>query len=45
MLCYVLDNKPTGEKIESVVYNYMFKPCLYYSVHMGEFNQPPLNSK
>ena len=40
MLCYVLDNKPEGERIESIVYSYMFRPCLYYSIHMGEFNQP-----
>jgi len=38
IICQVIDKQADSEKIKRVAYNYMFRPCLNYLIHMGEFS-------
>ena len=38
MSCFVIDRNVGEERLRKIVYEYMFRPCLYHVFHQGEFS-------
>jgi len=48
MICLIKDTNVSTERLRKIVYEYMFRPCLYYLFNLGSFtdnNKKKSNSK